>query len=477
MKTGAAYIRVSTEDQTEYSPDAQLREIKKYAAKNGVILDEQYIFLDEGISGRSTKKRDDFNRMIGLAKTKPHPFETILLWKFSRFARNQEEAIVYKNMLRKEGIDVVSVSEPVIDGPFGTLIERIIEWMDEYYSINLSGEVTRGMTEKALRGEVQTIASFGYDKRPEQPMTINPDEAKYVRYVFEQYLAGVSMFTIAGKLNTLGVRTKRGNPFEARQIEYMLNNPIYKGFVRWTPEGRTVGKRVYNSPDTITAKSTHPPIIDETTWNRANEKYWDEKRKRRKGGRPAESKKHYLSGILKCGNCGSTLSFSQATSGFQCIKYAHGTCKPSHYISAAKIEAAVLEALEELSLPDVYIENIRAIEQKTDERELQEAQIAELTKMFTRAKNAYLAGLDTIEEYSANKSKIQSEIDEIKSKIKPIKRSRINQKKVKRDLMGVLDILKNDSKTVAEKNIALAAIVEKIVFSRPDETLQIYFYR
>lgn len=86
--------------------------------------------------------------MISLAKQKPPLFSAVLVWKFSRFARNQEESIFYKSLLRKNGIEVISVSEPVDDGPFGKLIERIIEWSDEYYSIRLSGEVRRGMTEK-----------------------------------------------------------------------------------------------------------------------------------------------------------------------------------------------------------------------------------------------------------------------------------------------------------------------------------------
>ena len=60
-----------------------------------------------------------------------HPIDVILVWKFSRFARNQEESIVYKSMLKKDNVDVISVSEPLIEGPFGSLIERIIEWMDD----------------------------------------------------------------------------------------------------------------------------------------------------------------------------------------------------------------------------------------------------------------------------------------------------------------------------------------------------------
>ena len=57
---------------------------------------------------------------------------------------------------------MISVKEPAVDGPFGTLIESIIEWFDEYYLINLSAEVKRGMSEKFLRGEAMGTAPFGY---------------------------------------------------------------------------------------------------------------------------------------------------------------------------------------------------------------------------------------------------------------------------------------------------------------------------
>ena len=131
-KTAAAYIRVSTGSQTELSPDSQIKVVRTYAEQHGYRLPEPLIFRDDGISGRRADKRPAFNRMIAAAKQQPAPFCAVLLWKFSRFARNQEESIFYKSMLRRNGVEVRSVSEPMAEGPFGTLIERIIEWSDEY---------------------------------------------------------------------------------------------------------------------------------------------------------------------------------------------------------------------------------------------------------------------------------------------------------------------------------------------------------
>ena len=157
--------------------------------------------------------------MIGLAKGDDHPVDLILVWKFSRFARNQEESIVYKSLLKKQhNVDVVSVSEPLSDDPFGSLIERIIEWMDEYYSIRLSGEVYRGMKENALRGAYQARPPLGYKVVEHgKPPVIVPEEAKIVRTIFEKYTnESMSFFDIARYLNSLGLKTSHGKSFERR---------------------------------------------------------------------------------------------------------------------------------------------------------------------------------------------------------------------------------------------------------------------
>ena len=162
MKTVCAYIRVSTDSQEEYSPDAQIRLLKEYATSHDMTIID--IYQDLGISGRNADKRPQFQDMIAMAKSKEHPYDAILVWKFSRFARNQEESIVYKSLLKKNLVDVVSVSEPLPEGVIGELVERIFEWMDEYYSIRLSGEVRRGMTQKALAGGYNANVPCGYTK-------------------------------------------------------------------------------------------------------------------------------------------------------------------------------------------------------------------------------------------------------------------------------------------------------------------------
>ena len=100
-KIACAYIRVSTDKQEELSPDAQKRLVIDYAKKNNMLLTNDNIYVENGISGKKADKRPEFMKMIGMAKSKEHPYDVILVWKFSRFARNQEESIVYKPLLKK----------------------------------------------------------------------------------------------------------------------------------------------------------------------------------------------------------------------------------------------------------------------------------------------------------------------------------------------------------------------------------------
>ena len=165
IKTACAYVRVSTDKQEELSPDSQIREIKEYAARNNMLISKIYV-EEHGISGKNASKRPAFQKMIAACKEKSHPYDVVLVWKFSRFARNIDESTYYKSILRKKcNVDVQSVSEPIIEGMYGRLIEMVIEWSDEFYLYNLSGEVHRGMTENALRGGYNSNAPLGYIKK------------------------------------------------------------------------------------------------------------------------------------------------------------------------------------------------------------------------------------------------------------------------------------------------------------------------
>ncbi len=227
----AAYIRVSTEEQTEYSPESQMREISRYATREGMLLLPEHIYRDVGISGRRACNRPAFVEMIRAASERPRPFDYILVWKFSRFSRSRNDSILYKARLKKHGIRVISVSEPLKEDPTSLLMEAMLEAMDEYYSINLGQEVRRGMEEKFLRGGVVSIPPFGYTVENGRFVAVE-HEAQAIATIFGEASKGASLRAIAQMLNDSGICTKRGGHFHAREVGYILRNPFYVGCQR-----------------------------------------------------------------------------------------------------------------------------------------------------------------------------------------------------------------------------------------------------
>ena len=473
MKTAAAYIRVSTDDQIEYSPDSQLKLLREFAKKNDYILPDEYIFQDDGISGKDTKHRPAFQQMIALAKSDEHPIDTILVWKFSRFARNQEESIVIKNLLRKIKVDVRSISEPVDpDSAFGSLIERVIEWMDDYYLINLSGEVKRGMLEKVSRGEVVTPPSFGY--YVENNVYIpHPDEAPIIPRIFNSYLAGNGLRTIARTLGAEGIRTKRGNLPDNRFVEYILRNPVYIGKIRWSKEGRAASRRDYANENIVIEDGKHQPLIDVDTWNAVQDKLDAQKKAYSKHQRKEQPVDFMLKGLVRCSSCGSTLCQSSKSVGLQCHSFARGTCKVSHYISLPKINKAVLEALESSIEHMDFNITPKSINVSSSVPDIDKLITNEMKKL-ERVKSAYENGIDTLEEYKANKTKIQQTIKKLQAEC-PQPKEKLDKKAYAKKVSSVLDILKSD---VSEKtkNEALRTIIDHIILHRPDTSIDIVFY-
>lgn len=415
MKIAAAYIRVSTDDQIEFSPDSQLEKIREYAARNNLLQPDEYLFLDEGISGRSTGKREAFNKMISLAKSNPKPFDVILVWKYSRFARNREDSVVYKSMLRKQcHIDVISISEPVGDDKMSILFESMIEAMDEYYSINLAEEVRRGMTEKAKRGGVLSVPPYGYEIKDGE-YSIVESEAEIVRNAFISYANGEGFLSIAKKLNSMGVRTRRGKLIENRTIDYWLNNPTYIGKTRWNPKGHL--GRNFNSDTVIISRSNHPPIIDNETWDIVQERIAAVKEKHRKYMRDAsDGISHWLTGVLRCGKCGSTLV--NCGGFFYCSKKLKGICKGTGGVSVNKISEIITDKLKEiLECDDMMFElSVQPEEKKMlSSEKIIKNKIKDEKTRLQRVKTAYEEGADTIDEYKENKNRIGKELKRLEN--------------------------------------------------------------
>ena len=477
LRIAAAYIRVSTDDQVEYSPDAQLAEIRKYAAGHGYLLPEEFIFMDEGISGRGTEKRPQFNRMIGTAKQAPRPFDAILLWKFSRFARNREDSIVYKSMLRKElGIDVVSISEPLSDDKMSILMEAMIEAMDEYYSVNLAEEVRRGMTEKARRGEIQCPPPFGYRLDGKQ-LIPHEEEAPIVQSIFQRFLSGEGLFPLARWMNDMGIKTHRGNAFENRTVEYILRNPVYIGKLRWNPTGRT--RRKYNHPGLILAAGNHTPLISQETWGAAQLRLDQIKSKWKYHGRPVTELKRWYSGLVRCASCGATMIFA-APHYWKCGNYARGRCRITQHITDEKLEDMLMAVLSHDCQSSVPIDFsvVHRSASVIDESTLLEEQRKKTLLKLDRLREAYLSGVESLDGYKAAKSDLESDLDRIASQIQVLSSSESPQSmeaEMRSRIVRLLELLSSPAATKEQKHDAATDVIDHCTFSKKDNLFKIHY--
>lgn len=477
MKIGAAYIRVSTDDQLEYSPDSQIKLIQQFAKKNDIIIPDEFIFIDEGISGKTAEKRPEFIRMIATAKQKENSFDVILVWKFSRFARSQEQSIVYKKMLKKSGVDVISISEPIADDHFGSLIERIIEWMDEYYVIRLSDEVKRGMTEKATRGEPLCISAFGYDLK-DKKYYINEEQAPIVREIFDRFISGANINQIATYIQSIGVKTNRGNLPDRRFVEYILHNPVYCGKIRWCTDGKMASKRDYYNENFIISEGVHEAIITQEAFDKAQEKLQENRKKYRKYQRREQPVEFMLKGLLKCGNCGATLVHSQAGNSVQCHNYTgQRGCTISHSISLRKADEIVLNALKSACESFEFRIDITTTTPTTKTSKNIDSLLKKEQNKLLKIKEAFESGIDTLEEYKESKARIMENIAALKKELEQEQpKETFDPKKYAKRVTKVIKLIESPDATPQMKNEALRTIISKIVFNKANQSLDIYFY-
>ena len=142
---GVIYARYSSDNQREESIEGQLRECKEYAERNDITILGTYI--DRALSAK-TDNRPEFQHMI--KESAKGLFDVVLVWKLDRFARNRYDSARYKNLLKKNGVKVISARENISEGSEGIILEAMLEGYAEYYSAELSEKVIRGLTDNAL---------------------------------------------------------------------------------------------------------------------------------------------------------------------------------------------------------------------------------------------------------------------------------------------------------------------------------------
>jgi len=313
-KRVCAYCRVSTsQEEQESSYESQVKFYTQYITNRS---DWTYVdtYGDEGISGTSTKKRNDFLRMINDCMA--GKIDMIITKSISRFARNTEDCLHYVRKLKEKGIAVYFETENIDTlGSTGELLLTILSGLAQDCSRNQSDVTRWGILRQFESGRVlvNTKRFLGYDKNADGELIINEAEAKIVRRIFMAYLEGKSYNSIGKELTKDGIKTVTGNAkWWDSTINGILENEKYYGnalLQKTITVDFLKHKRVDNKgqAEQYLIEGNHPAIISKKIFDKVQA----EKQRRAskfnnfEGDRQKYSNKYAFSGKVFCGDCGN----------------------------------------------------------------------------------------------------------------------------------------------------------------------------
>jgi site-specific DNA recombinase len=401
--------------------------------------------------------------MISMSRRPSKPFEAILVWKYSRFARSREDSIVYKTLLRKHGVNVLSITEPFEDTPTGRLLEAMIESLDEFYSANLGEEILRGLRESASRGFYVTgYTPFGYRRikvkdGSKERTKLEPDPAKaaVVSRIFNEVSAGKGLKELGRELREEGVASPTGKGWGKTSLYHILTNEVYTGTLVWGRRSRRNHKQ-----DVVKVKNAWPAVVDQVIFDRV-QKVMKERSPVCSHPRRTESQ-YLLSGIAKCGNCGKALIGQEAKGGrfayYVCgtlLKKGAGTC-PTRYLNARRFESLVINKIKEHILTqDNLTKLVGLVNEEMDSfatgyrsrLEAVESELADVNRRLGHLYDALETGKLSLEDLAPRIQNLRHRQDQLEAAKQDIEDALLNRKAELADLNALVEYVE-DLKTV-----------------------------
>jgi site-specific DNA recombinase len=411
----AVYTRVSTDEQARegLSLDEQKHRLKSYCHAMGW---KQHIrfYIDEGASA---KNLDRPQLRALMEEVRENNISRVIVTKLDRLSRKLADLLELIDLFQSYKVSFISISESFdTNTPSGRLTLQVLGAVAEFERERIRERVIDNMFHAANQGQWLTSAPYGY-KLVEKRLVINEEEAALVRRIYQMFLKDdLGYYAIAKKLNEEGIPSHTGKEWWNRTIKLMLTNPAYKGTTVWNRlAGSTVKREKKDVEEWVIQEGTHDAIIHPETWDEVQKKT-EQKRL------PARSQRstHLLSGILKCGLCGSGMSYDRAGSKnnkygvYRCSANKNkGTCSGKVYRSL-ELEQLFKESLSQLS-KDFRFEYIPTIEPAKDVLTStalqQKVQIAK--KRYERKVEAYTAGLIEMEDLQNEKEKMEKIVSEL----------------------------------------------------------------
>lgn len=308
------YARVSTDRQAEkeLSIPAQLQAMRDYARQHGWVIVEE--FLEPGASATTTA-RQELQRMLERVRQSDPKIDVVLVHKLDRVARNLDDHVMIRALLRRSGVRIASVVENVDESVSGQLVENIMASIAQFYSANLGEEAKKGMRMLVQKGGWPHKPPYGYrvvrDGHGKGRIVVDPDKTHGIRSAFERYSSQLwSLNQLRLRLVDEGLLTGQGRPWSQEMLRQLLMNPFYAGRLRW--KGAEY-------------PGNHEPLVSEQLFQRVQGVL---RIRHRDSG---EKGKHHflLRGFSYCGDCGGKLTAEHHPRGsyYRCVKNTTKECK------------------------------------------------------------------------------------------------------------------------------------------------------
>jgi len=356
----AIYARFSSDKQNERSIADQVALCRALCKRAGYNV--AAVYEDRAVSGASTVKRMGWRRLMRDAAARA--FDVVVAEDQDRIARDEEDWHAARKRLAFLEIQIHTSA-----GTVSRLEGGMRAMMNAVYLENLALHVHRSLAGNVREGKSAGGRSYGYRPIPGQPgkLQIVEDEAKIVRHIFKEYVAGKSPREIAAKLNMGRIAGPRGGHWNAstiggsrKRLNGVLQNALYRGQMIWNrqrfirnPDTATRVSRPNENEDRIVTDVPELRIVDDATFNAA------QARRAQRGGerRYTLAPRHLLSGLLKCGCCGSGYIVSGADKRGKYLRCSRmvetGLCNNKRTVSLDAVEKRIIEGIEkELAAPD-----------------------------------------------------------------------------------------------------------------------------
>ena len=322
----ALYARVSSEQQAQQNTIAsQLEALKQRIQDDGLMLEEELCFVDEGYSG-STLLRPSLERLRDLAGA--GGLDRLYVHSPDRLARKYAYQVLVIDELRHCGVEVIFLNRSIGSSPEDDLLLQVQGMVAEYERAKILERSRRGKRHAAHRGSVNVLsgAPYGYryvtehEGNGEASYQIRLEEAHVVRQTFQWVgQERLSIAEVCRRLTQQSIPSPRGKSFWDRSTVWgILKNPAYKGSAAF---GKTrIGERrprlrpyrgqaeqprraygVYDVPSEEWLRIPVPSIVSEALFDTVGEQLAENRARRRETKRGA---RYLLQGLLACGCCG-----------------------------------------------------------------------------------------------------------------------------------------------------------------------------